>query len=117
MSGSIAILRAGAAPARLRAARAELAAQLRPGLRVLVAGAGWAGCQLAADACAAGAAVTLIEREPAPLPDLGEEAGTLVAGLLLAAGVVLRTGATVTQVGGSPARATLADGTPRRGSR
>lgn len=97
---------------------ARLRAALAPGIRLVVAGAGWIGAEVAGVAAGAGARVTVVEAGPVPLErQLGRRVGGLVAPWYDAAGVTLVTGVAVEQVlPGSHegtqdgARVTLADG-------
>ncbi|GHE45965.1 pyridine nucleotide-disulfide oxidoreductase [Streptosporangium violaceochromogenes] len=74
----------------------RLRADLRPGTRVIVVGAGFVGSEVASTARALGAEVTVIERAALPLAHvLGERMGEVCAALQRAAGVDLRTGETV----------------------
>lgn len=76
-----------------------LRARLRPGLRLVIAGAGWIGAELATAAVAAGAAVTVVEAGPAPLASaVGADAGGQTARWYAEAGVELRTGVPVASV-------------------
>jgi 3-phenylpropionate/trans-cinnamate dioxygenase ferredoxin reductase component len=70
-----------------------LRALLRPGLRLVIAGAGWIGAELATAAARRGCQVTVVEAMPAPLAGaIGAEVGALTAGWYAAAGVELRLG-------------------------
>jgi NADPH-dependent 2,4-dienoyl-CoA reductase/sulfur reductase-like enzyme len=72
----------------------RLRADLVPGARLAVVGAGFIGQEVAATARGLGAEVTMIEALPAPLaPVLGEELGAWFAELHLAEGVRVLTGA------------------------
>jgi 3-phenylpropionate/trans-cinnamate dioxygenase ferredoxin reductase subunit len=76
-----------------------LRALLRPGLRLVIIGAGWIGAELATAAAAAGCRVTVVEAGPAPLAAaLGAEAGARTAPWYERAGVELRTGTAVESV-------------------
>lgn len=67
--------------------------------RLVVVGAGWVGAEVAGVSAAAGHHVTVLEARTAPLATaLGESVGGLTAPWYTAAGVDLRTGATVTGV-------------------
>ncbi|MFE7408465.1 NAD(P)/FAD-dependent oxidoreductase [Isoptericola sp. NPDC057559] len=92
------------------AADAEaLRSALRPGLRLVIVGAGWIGAELAGVAAGAGAEVTVLEAADAPLSrQLGREVGARLAGWYADAGVRLRTGAAVAAVDDTGVR--LADG-------
>ncbi len=87
----------------------RLRAVLRPGLRLVVVGAGWVGAEVAGVAAGAGADVTVVEAASAPLDrQLGAGVGTHLAGWYADAGVRLLTDAPVAQVGPDGVR--LADG-------
>ncbi|HEY7143048.1 MAG TPA: FAD/NAD(P)-binding oxidoreductase [Streptosporangiaceae bacterium] len=65
-------------------------ALLRPGLRLLIIGAGWIGAELATAATSRGCQVTVLEAGPAPLAGvLGAQVGALTAPWYEAAGVRL----------------------------
>ncbi|AXB47435.1 NAD(P)/FAD-dependent oxidoreductase [Amycolatopsis albispora] len=73
-----------------------LRAELRPGTRLVVIGAGFLGTEIAAAARTLGAEVWLVEPEPVPLGVVvGPEVGEFVAGLHRERGVQLRTGIAV----------------------
>jgi 3-phenylpropionate/trans-cinnamate dioxygenase ferredoxin reductase component len=77
----------------------SLRALLRPGLRLVIVGAGWIGAELATAAAARGAEVTVVEAGPAPLASaVGAPVGAQTASWYAAAGVQLRTGVTVESV-------------------
>ena len=77
----------------------RLRAALRPGVRVVVIGAGWIGLEVAAAARTAGAEVTVLEQAPAPLlAVLGPEMAAVFAQLHVEHGVDLRCGVTVRAV-------------------
>ncbi|MDI5966291.1 NAD(P)/FAD-dependent oxidoreductase [Streptantibioticus silvisoli] len=82
--------------------------------RMVVAGAGFVGAEAAAVAVAAGADVTLVSAAPVPLADvLGDEIGTMLAGVHREHGVRMETGALVTAVTSADGAATgvrLSDG-------
>jgi NADPH-dependent 2,4-dienoyl-CoA reductase/sulfur reductase-like enzyme len=81
----------------------------RPGLRLVVVGAGWIGAEIAGVAAGAGADVTVVEAAPAALSrQLGQRVGAHLAPWYDAAGVRLRTGAPVAAV--RPDGVTLASG-------
>ncbi|ADG75419.1 FAD-dependent pyridine nucleotide-disulfide oxidoreductase [Cellulomonas flavigena DSM 20109] len=81
--------------------RAALAGGRR---RLVVVGAGWVGAEVAGVSAAAGHHVTVLESRAAPLASaLGESVGVMTTPWYAAAGVVLRTGATVTAVDGAGA--------------
>jgi NADPH-dependent 2,4-dienoyl-CoA reductase/sulfur reductase-like enzyme len=76
-----------------------LRALLRPGLRLVIVGAGWIGAELTTAATAAGCQVTVVEAGPAPLASaLGAEAGACTAPWYERAGAELRTGTAVESV-------------------
>ncbi|MBD2892081.1 Dicamba O-demethylase 1, ferredoxin reductase component [Actinomadura sp. RB99] len=71
----------------------RLRAELRPGARVVVIGAGFVGCEVASTAIDLGARVTLVEQAGRPLAHvLGDLMGDVMAALLRTSGVDLRTG-------------------------
>ncbi|MQA96708.1 MAG: NAD(P)/FAD-dependent oxidoreductase [Streptosporangiales bacterium] len=77
----------------------RLRAELRPGRRVAVVGAGWIGAEVATAAARAGCAVTVVEAGNAPLAvAVGEDVGRRTEGWYAEAGVTLRTGAAVAAV-------------------
>ena len=77
----------------------RLRAALRPGVRVVVVGAGWIGLEVAAAARMAGAEVTVLEQAAAPLlAVLGPEMAAVFAQLHVEHGVDLRCGVTVRAV-------------------
>lgn len=83
---------------------------LRPGLRLVVVGAGWIGAEVAGVAAGAGAHVTVVEAGAAPLErQLGPHVGAHLARWYDEAGVRLVTGAAVVEV--RPDGVLLADGT------
>jgi 3-phenylpropionate/trans-cinnamate dioxygenase ferredoxin reductase component len=112
-TGSLPVALPGGGPQRfLRTLDDALAlrALLRPGLRLVIVGAGWIGAELATVAAARGSEVTVMEAGQAPLAAaVGAEVGTLTAPWYAAAGVSLRLGQLVGSVrhGGLE----LADGT------
>jgi 3-phenylpropionate/trans-cinnamate dioxygenase ferredoxin reductase subunit len=72
---------------------------LRPGLRLVIIGAGWIGAELATAAAGHGSEVTVLEAGPAPLTAaVGTEIGALTAPWYQAAGVSLRLGQAVESV-------------------
>jgi len=91
-----------------------IGAALRRARAVVIVGAGVLGCELAALARGAGAAVTVVDTQAAPMLDkLGPLVAARVEALHRAAGVEFRFGAGVAAIEGSPAqgqRVTLADG-------
>ncbi len=91
---------------------ARLRSALRPGLRLVVVGAGWIGAEIAGVAAGAGAEVTVVEAAQVPLE---RQLGTVVGGHLArwydGAGVRLITGTPVAAVRPSGDGIELADGT------
>ncbi|MBN0040489.1 FAD-dependent oxidoreductase [Cellulosimicrobium cellulans] len=82
---------------------------LRPGLRLVVVGAGWIGAELSGVAAGAGARVTVVEAADAPLRrQLGPVVGAHLAPWYAAVGADLVTGAAVAEV--RPDGVRLADG-------
>ncbi|ACZ29778.1 FAD-dependent pyridine nucleotide-disulphide oxidoreductase [Xylanimonas cellulosilytica DSM 15894] len=78
---------------------ARLRATLRPGLRLVIVGAGWIGAELAGVAAGQGAEVTVVEAAPVPLErQLGAVVGERLAPWYDAAGVRLLTGVRVAGV-------------------
>jgi NADPH-dependent 2,4-dienoyl-CoA reductase/sulfur reductase-like enzyme len=74
----------------------RLRAQLRPGARVVVVGAGWVGAEVATAAAAAGCRTTVVEAGPAPLAGaLGADVGAATVGWYAATGIDLLLGAAV----------------------
>jgi 3-phenylpropionate/trans-cinnamate dioxygenase ferredoxin reductase component len=74
----------------------RLRAELRPGRRLAIVGAGFVGVEVASTARSLGVEVTLIDVAPAPLAHaLGEETGRVLAERYRAYGVDLRLGAGV----------------------
>lgn len=70
-----------------------LRADVAPGKRALIVGAGFIGCELAASMKSGGMEVVLVEPQPTPLASvLGEKIGALVARLHTDSGVDLRSG-------------------------
>ncbi len=77
----------------------ELRRLLRPGLRLVIVGAGWIGAELATAAAARGCRVTVVEAGPAPLASaVGAEVGSKTVPWYAAAGIELRTGQAVESV-------------------
>jgi 3-phenylpropionate/trans-cinnamate dioxygenase ferredoxin reductase component len=77
----------------------ELRGLLRPGLKLVVAGAGWIGAELATAAAARGVAVTVLDAAEAPVAAaVGAEVGSRTAAWYAAAGVDLRLGQAVESV-------------------
>lgn len=92
----------------------RLASALRPGARLVVVGAGFIGCELAATAVRLGLSATLIEPRPRPmLGALGPEVAAAMAAFHRARGVDLRCGLTVT--GAEPDALLLSDGSRHGG--
>jgi NADPH-dependent 2,4-dienoyl-CoA reductase/sulfur reductase-like enzyme len=78
---------------RIAADAARLRAELGPGRRLAIVGAGFVGAEVASTARSLGTDVSLIDVAPVPLGHvLGEEAGQVLAGRYRAHGVDLRTG-------------------------
>jgi len=72
---------------------------LRPGLRLVIVGAGWIGAELATAATARGGQVTVVEAGPAPIASaVGAAVGALTAGWYANAGVDLRVDTAVESV-------------------
>jgi 3-phenylpropionate/trans-cinnamate dioxygenase ferredoxin reductase subunit len=96
---------------RTRADADRLRERLAGGGPLVVVGAGWVGCEVAASARQLGAEVTLLEAGPAPLVGvLGPEVGTELAALHRRHGVDVRTGAAVARLeGGERVRAVVLD--------
>jgi NADPH-dependent 2,4-dienoyl-CoA reductase/sulfur reductase-like enzyme len=69
-----------------------LRAALGPGKRLVIAGAGFIGCEVAASARTLGAQVTLLDIAPHPLLPLGPELGARVAAMHSEHGVDVRCG-------------------------
>jgi 3-phenylpropionate/trans-cinnamate dioxygenase ferredoxin reductase component len=77
----------------------RLRAALRPGLRLVIVGAGWIGAEVATVAAGAGCLVTVVEAGRAPLAAaLGQAAGARTSAWYAAAGVSLRLGELVSSV-------------------
>jgi len=93
----------------------RLQAELKPGARLAVVGAGFIGQEVAATARKLGVEVTMIEALPTPLaPVLGKELGAWFAELHRSEGVQVVTGAMLESARGRAGRVqelTLADGT------
>ncbi|WP_405970672.1 FAD-dependent oxidoreductase [Streptomyces sp. NBC_00988] len=78
-----------------------LRAELRPGARLVVVGAGLIGAEAASSAAALGLNVTVVERGPAPLTRILGRVGNEVSAALHAEhGIRLITGAAVTELAG-----------------
>ncbi|MGE3233910.1 MAG: NAD(P)/FAD-dependent oxidoreductase, partial [Thermoleophilia bacterium] len=92
-----------------------LSAEMVPGARLVVVGAGFVGAEVASAAVALGLDVTVVEAASHPMAQvLGAEAGSRLAARMRAGGVVLRTGAAVAGLRAAGGRATavaLRDGT------
>ncbi len=92
-----------------------LRAVLRPGRRLLIVGAGFIGCEVAASARAQGAEVTLIDVAPQPMLPLGPELGARCGRLHAERGVDLRLSTGLSALGddgaGRVREAALSDGT------
>jgi NADPH-dependent 2,4-dienoyl-CoA reductase/sulfur reductase-like enzyme len=72
---------------------------LRPGLRLVIVGAGWIGAELATAAAAQGGQVMVVEAGPAPIASaVGAAVGALTAGWYASAGVELRVDTAVESV-------------------
>jgi 3-phenylpropionate/trans-cinnamate dioxygenase ferredoxin reductase subunit len=77
----------------------ELRDRLRPGVRLVIVGAGWIGAELATAAAARGCQVTVVEGGPAPLAAaIGAEVGGRTVPWYAAAGIELRTSVLVESV-------------------
>jgi 3-phenylpropionate/trans-cinnamate dioxygenase ferredoxin reductase subunit len=123
------LLTTGAAPRRLRAPGADfegvhhlrtvadadrLASALRDAGRVVVIGAGWIGCEVAASARALGRDVAMVDPNAVPLHRvLGAEVGAVYRDLHAEHGVALHLGTSVASIGGAAhvEEVRLADGT------
>ncbi len=101
-TGAVPVLLPGDGPQRvLRTADDALALResLKPGVRLVIVGAGWIGAELATAATARGAVVTVLEAANAPLAAaLGAEAGQATAAWYASAGVELRLGQSVAAI-------------------
>jgi 3-phenylpropionate/trans-cinnamate dioxygenase ferredoxin reductase subunit len=81
-----------------------LRAAFKPGVRVVVIGAGWIGLETAAAARTAGAAVTILEPQPTPLhAAVGPEIGAKFARLHTDHGVEFRFGESAAEIHGDAA--------------
>lgn len=90
-----------------------LRADLAPGKRALIVGAGFIGCELAASMKSHGVDVVLLEPQPTPLASvLGPTVGALVERLHRNEGIDVRVGTGLTSLSGdgAVAAATLSDG-------
>ncbi|AFA71913.1 putative ferredoxin--NAD(+) reductase [Gordonia polyisoprenivorans VH2] len=83
---------------RSMADSARLAEQLVPGRHVVIIGAGFIGCEVAAVAVQRGVRVSVFDPNPLPLRPLGEQVGTAMAGIHRSRGVELRTGEVITSM-------------------
>ncbi|MEX5631960.1 NAD(P)/FAD-dependent oxidoreductase [Parafrankia sp. FMc2] len=104
------VLATGAAPVRLPGAPEQrvlrtiddaraLRAQLRPGARLAIVGAGWIGAEVATHAAAHGVAVTVVEAGATPLlAALGPEIGGHTMPWYEQAGIDLRVGTAVAEI-------------------
>jgi 3-phenylpropionate/trans-cinnamate dioxygenase ferredoxin reductase subunit len=72
---------------------------LRPGLRLVIVGAGWIGAEVATVAAKLGALVTVVEAGHTPLGPLGARVGAHSAAWYEQAGVTLRTSVAVEKIG------------------
>jgi 3-phenylpropionate/trans-cinnamate dioxygenase ferredoxin reductase subunit len=91
----------------------RLKSALRDQRSLVVVGAGFVGCEIAASVRSVGAEVTLVESLPGPLYRvLGEQMSATVAAMHEEAGVDVRCGVTVVSAGavGNRTRLTLSDG-------
>jgi len=92
----------------------KLAAELVPGRRLVIVGAGFIGAEVASTAAGLGLEVTLIDTDPIPFrAALGAEMGEVLAGLQEAGGVTLLRGTALEGVesdGGRVAGLRLTDG-------
>ncbi|MBN9747842.1 ferredoxin-NAD reductase [Amycolatopsis sp. A1MSW2902] len=77
----------------------RLAARLKPGSRLVILGAGFVGCEVAAVAAARGVRVTVFEPEPVPLARaLGPEFGGAMVAIHRERGVEIRSGQLVAEM-------------------
>jgi NADPH-dependent 2,4-dienoyl-CoA reductase/sulfur reductase-like enzyme len=116
------LLATGATPRRLRVPGADfgnvvrlrrlddarsLRAELTEGRRVVIVGAGWIGCEVAAAARKHGAVVTVVDPLPLPLHRvLGDTVGALFRAVHETEGVTFRLGTGVVEYTGADGRAT-----------
>ncbi|MBS1677979.1 MAG: FAD-dependent oxidoreductase [Actinobacteria bacterium] len=77
-----------------------LAAALADGRRLVILGAGFLGCEAAASARSRGAAVTLVDTAPLPMPGVGDALGRRCAEMHHAHGVELQLGIGVVAIHG-----------------
>lgn len=106
-------LRAGVHTLRSLDDAVRLRADLRPGSRLVVIGAGFIGAEVASTAWELGCRVTVLEAAPTPLSGpLGVQMGALVAGLHAAHGVTMHCGTAVSGLLGTDrvSGVALADG-------
>ncbi len=81
----------------------RLRAELRPGARIVVIGAGFIGCEVASTAIDCGAHVTIVEQAARPFGHvLGDLMGDVMAAMLRTSGVDLRTGEKVERYDETP---------------
>ncbi len=84
---------------RERSDSERIATQAQPGIRTVVLGSGFIGCELAASLAIRGVHVTLLSQEPAPqLQRLGADAAARIDGWLEDLGVTLKMGVKVSAV-------------------
>ena len=94
---------------------AALATAVRAGVRVVVIGSGFIGCEAAASLAMRGADVTVVTPEDAPQSErLGDEVGARLRAWLEEAGVEVATGVTVTGIGEEGAAMAVALDTGRQ---
>ncbi|GAA4259752.1 NAD(P)/FAD-dependent oxidoreductase [Dietzia aurantiaca] len=92
---------------RTREDAEALRAELRPGARLVIIGAGWIGAEVATAAIAAGCVVTCVDEASGPLGRvLGDEVAARMTGMW--AGIDLRTGVRVREI--APEGVVLSDG-------
>jgi NADPH-dependent 2,4-dienoyl-CoA reductase/sulfur reductase-like enzyme len=88
-----------------------LAARIKQGGHVVIAGAGWIGLEAAAAARQAGCEVTIVEPESAPLLHaVGPELGEVFGRLHRSHGVTFRLGESIAELRGDPAGGSVAPG-------
>lgn len=89
----------------------RLGERLASGRHLVILGAGFIGCEVAAVAAARGVRVTVFEPEPLPLGRvLGAEVGSAVIGIHSEHGVEIRTGEVVTDMSETPSGVELRTG-------
>jgi len=104
------VIASGSAPIRLPGTPSQrvlrtiddslaLRAALRPGLRLVIVGAGWIGAEVATVAAKLGAEVTVVEGGGFPLAPLGADVGGQAIHWYEEAGVTLRVDAMVEEIG------------------